>query len=127
MPFITVHKLRTAPVSPTEPQVTMGSYLADGKKHKTKSVNLRFSASLIEQVGWKVEDKVLMIVVNEGVDADKGLLQIMQDATHPQRRKTTQGEGRQGFAISLGVDSFQALRAQRVSCANTSGVTHHRW
>ena len=85
----------------------MGTYLADGKAHKTKSVNLRFTAALIKQLGWELRDNAMCIVINEGVGADKGLLQIACDWDHPQKRKSTKGEGKQGFAISLGMESFK--------------------
>lgn len=111
MAFVKVEKIHVGGGVPSsaEPQIRMGAYLADGKVHKSKSVNFRFNFALIERMKWPFDDKRgTQLVVHEGTDADKGFLQIVPTIpSDPAARRMTIGEGKQGAAISLVIESFK--------------------
>lgn len=105
MAFTRVEKLRPGGWTLIEPQVTMGAYLADGKKHKSKQVSFRLSRALIAQLGWAPEERKLFIAINEGSGSDKGFLQLVPD---PKGRRTTLEEAsNQGVTLNSIVESFK--------------------
>lgn len=110
MAFVKVEKRHVGGGAPgtIEPQVRMGAYLADGKVHRSKSINFRFNYALIEKMKWPFDEKRgTHLVVHEGIDADKGFLQIVPaDANEQASRRMTLSEGKQGSAISLVIESF---------------------
>jgi len=121
MAFVTVEKLRSGAIGAAGiPCVTMGAYLADGKAHKSRSVNFRITRLLVDLIGWPLDERTLFLVVREGTDADKGFLQIMPD---PQGRRTTQPTDGQGFSLSLAVESFHHYVLNE--CPVSSGVVQH--
>ncbi len=121
MAFVTVEKIRSGAIGAAGvPCVTMGAYLADGKAHKSKSVNLRITRSLVDIIGWPVDGRTLFLAVREGTDADKGFLQIMPD---PQGRRTTQPTDGQGFSLSLAIASLKHYVLNE--CPVSSSVVQH--
>lgn len=105
MAFVKIERSRSGPIGVGRtPCVTMGSYLADGKRHKSKSVSFRISRALIDIIGWPIVDHTLFLSIHEGTDADKGFLQIVPD---PQGRRTTQPTASQGFALAMIIDNFK--------------------
>jgi hypothetical protein len=107
MAFTKVEKLRTGGYGIVEPQVTMGAYLADGKKHKSKQVNFRISRTLVMQLGWEPEDNKLNILINEGSGSDKGFLQFMPDSSKDARRVTIEPDSHQGISLNTTIESFK--------------------
>ena len=86
------------------PVITMGSYLADGKLHKSKSVAFRISAALVEQIGWKADDGRIRLSVFEGTDKDKGFLQLMP--TEDGYAGTFRNKS-QGVSINVTIERFK--------------------
>ena len=121
MAFVKVEKLRTGIGNTDEPIVTMGAYLADGKAHKSRSINFRFTATLITQLAWPVIDRRIGMTLNEGIDADKGFLQVVYDMDGG--RRTTQGEGKQGFSLGMAVEGFHHYVLNE--CPVSSGIVSH--
>jgi hypothetical protein len=105
MAFTRVEKLRTGGNMPTEPQVTMGAYLADGKAHKSKQISFRISRPLLAQLGWEPENNKLHIAINEGSGEDAGFLQLVPDPKG--RRITVEPDTNQGAACNATVDAFK--------------------
>jgi hypothetical protein len=105
MAFTRVEKLRTGLAGTTTPQVTMGAYLADGKKHKSKQISFRISRTLISQLGWEAEDGKLYIAINEGSGSDKGFLQLVPDKEG--RRVSIEADTNQGIALNTVIESYK--------------------
>jgi hypothetical protein len=105
MAFTRVEKLRTGGHGAIMPQVTMGAYLADGKKHKSKQINFRVTRALINELGWEPDNDKLYIAINEGSGSDKGFLQLVPDKMG--RRTTVEADTNQGMAINATLDSFK--------------------
>lgn len=104
MAFVKVEKRHTGGYNNTVAMVTMGAYLADGKVHKSRSINFRLTHLLVQQLGWEVVDRKLNVAIHEGIDADKGFLQIVLD---PNGRRISQTVEGQGFSLSAIVESFK--------------------
>lgn len=105
MPFVKIDKSRRA--STGETVVSMGTYLADGKKHMTKSVAFRISAALLKQLGWVISEGKIALGVHEGTGVDKGFLQLVLD---PQGYRGSQGKETEegaGIGISITSDRFK--------------------
>jgi hypothetical protein len=121
MAFVRVEKMRVGGNMPTDPQVTMGAYLADGKKHRSKQVGFRISRPLINQLGWKPENDKLHIAINEGSGDDAGFLQLVPD---PKGRRTTiEPDTNQGIAINATADAFRHYVLNECP-VSTTVVTH---
>lgn len=103
MAFVKVEKLHRGGYNGTVAIVTMGAYLADGKAHKSRSVNFRMTQPLIQQLGWVPVERKLIVAINEGIDVDKGFLQITLD---PNGRRISQTLEGQGFSLSATIESF---------------------
>jgi hypothetical protein len=86
----------------------MGTYLADGKIHKGKSVAFRISRTLVNELGWKEdEDGRIRIGIFEGTDKDVGFLQLALDPRgYAGGSKGKEGH-EQGISISVSVDRFK--------------------
>lgn len=121
MAFVKVEKRHTGGYNATVAMVTMGAYLADGKAHKGRSVNFRMTQLLIQQLGWVPVDRKLIVAINEGIDVDKGFLQITLD---PNGRRISQTLEGQGFSLSATIESFHhyVLNECPVSSATVSHV-----
>ena len=105
MAFVKVEKLRTGGRGTLAPTVTMGAYLADGDRHKSKHVIFRLSRSLLTQLGWEFTDRTINFTVNEGTDDDKGYLQIVPSEYG---RRSTVGTGEHaGLSISVAIEGFK--------------------
>ena len=109
MAFVRVEKLRRGIGSMLLPIITLGAYLADGKVHKTKSIGMRFSDPLIQQLGWKLDERSMYININEGIDDDQGYLQIVQTTEDIHARRITRSEkgGHHGIALNMGADALK--------------------
>lgn len=109
MAFVKVDKSHRGMMHNLEPAVTMGSYLADGKVHKSKSIAFRISRPLVDQLGWPLKEGKIGISVHEGTDTDKGFLQLVHDDVAGYRG--SQGTGRdndnQGISINVTADRFK--------------------
>lgn len=128
MAFVRVDKYRQIVGATTSPIVTMGAYLADGKRHASKSVMIRISRPLVTLLGWEVIDRTLYINVNEGTGSDKGYLQVTQTtpgAAHSRRMtfSVSDAEQKQGLAVSLVTDSFKHYVLNE--CPVSAAVVEH--
>jgi hypothetical protein len=79
MAFVRVAAIHR-PRSVVDEVVTMGLYLADGKKVQRKSIAFRFSRALLDKLGWAV-DKSTVVGVFEGIGEDIGFWQIAPDTS----------------------------------------------
>lgn len=110
MAFVKIAKQRPGFSGVSVNAVTMGTYLADGKKHKTKSVMFRITYGLIDQLGWKYDEEgSLYLMVHEGNGPDAGFLQIVQVEQSITARKISKGkEGHnQGVSLSIAASSMK--------------------
>lgn len=112
MAFVEITKLRPSFYGHNIPPiVTMGAYLADGKKHTSKSIIFRMTNALVEQLGWTFDaDDSLYVKVHEGNGPDAGFLQIVPSEPSVGARKITRSKEaskRQGISVSISVDSMK--------------------
>ena len=110
MAFVQLNKSRVVTASVQEPFVTMGTYLADGKAHKGRSISFRFTHPLILQLGWELKDRKIGVGVNEGIGEDAGFLQLVNDEIHGYRGSqgsATRVREYQGVSISVTIERFK--------------------
>lgn len=104
MAFVKIEKSRIGgAIRNNTVAVTMGSYLADGKVHKSKSVSFRLTGALIKQLGWIVEERRIRISVLEGTDKDIGFIQLMPD---PDGYSASQKYESQGISVNVTAERF---------------------
>lgn len=121
MAFVKVEKRSYA--GNDEPQVTMGAYLADGKKHKSKSVAFRVTQLLVRQLGWSVVADRYKIAVLEGTGEDAGFIQLVQsDDGYVAGFKDPDGT-RQGIGINVTIERFKHYTLNE--CPVTSQPVNH--
>jgi hypothetical protein len=111
MPFVKIEKARIGLGSLNiEPIITMGAYLADGKKHKLRSIAFRITYPLIVQLGWTIKDHKLSIGINEGTGTDKGFLQLVEDELGyrgAQGHRSNKSDSFMGISVSITIERFQ--------------------
>ena len=110
MAFVQINKSRVVIASGQEPLVTMGTYLADGKAHKGRSISFRLTYPLFVQLGWEIKDRKIGIGINEGVGEDAGFLQLIHDEAHGYRGSqgsATRSREYQGVTISVTYERFK--------------------
>ncbi len=109
MAFVKVEKLRRGIGDLLTPVVTMGAYLADGKKHKTRSIMFRISFPLLRELKWEAKDGLFCIVIHEGTDTNRGFLQftIDNDSIDSRRISTPKDGDKHGISTNVTVDAFK--------------------
>lgn len=126
MAFVRVDKSRQGGTHLAMPIVTMGAYLADGKKHKTKHIGFRISRPLLIQLGWKFDGVSVNVTVNEGTEKDSGYIQLVptEPDLHTRRLSLSHGgKGNQGVSISITADNFRHYVLN--DCPVSSDVVPH--
>ena len=126
MAFVRVDKSRQGGTHLAVPMVTMGTYLADGKKHKTKHIAFRISRPLLEQLGWAFDGVSVNVTVNEGTDKDSGYLQLVPATADLHTRRLTLshgGKGNQGVSVSITADNFRHYVLNE--CPVSADITPH--
>jgi hypothetical protein len=87
--------------------VSMGVYLADGKKVDRKSVVFRFASTVLDKLGWQpTDEKPVLVNVFEGTDTDVGFLQLVPDAEGYSVTGKISQSSNQSRSISVGIDRF---------------------
>lgn len=111
MAFVKVEKIRPSFNGATIPIVTMGAYLADGKHHVSKSIMIRLTNSLIDQLGWVFDKEgAVYVTVHEGNGTDAGFLQITVGVRDIAARKVTRNKDpskSQGISVAITVSSLK--------------------
>jgi hypothetical protein len=110
MAFVRVDKSRQGGYAQFQPVVTMGAYLADGKKHASRSIMFRISRPLLDQLGWTFDSSSIDVAISEGTDKDSGYLQVVPVPADLHTRRMTlsqSGKGSHGVAVSMTIESFK--------------------
>lgn len=127
MAFVKVTKSRIgAGIHQSQPMISMGAYLADGKVHKSRSVAFRITYALIEQLGWPLAEGKIGVSVLEGTGVDQGYVQLVHDDAFGYRGSqgsTDRDREHQGVSISLTAERFKHYVLNE--CPVVAGVVNH--